>query len=253
MVRVALACAVVFVSLGAHAEAPQLGLLFKTLAYDERLTTRIEGPTVPVLAVGVSCADVPRELGSRPVACSSPPTLTQAIGEASAKPGVLILGKDATSPIAAAVGLAAGLTVLTVEGEAVSESLLSMSRGQVVVGASALKRLGASFPAAVLRRLQVVPAPTMPASLPEFAFPPRPPPDANPGWPAGEKSANATVMVRVGVLESGKVTGVELLKGAPAFAPLALNAVRSWVWEPARLDDKPIASSVVFKVEFHPP
>lgn len=240
--------------LGVSAEEPQLALLFKTLAYDETLVTRVPGATLGVVAFGLPCTAIPTSpVSGRTLTCRGTTTLDQAVSSAVAEPAVLVLGSEASTPLSASVALASNVTVLAASGAAVSESLLSLSPGHVSVGAVALKRLGAKFPVNVLRTLQVVQATVLPPPLPEFAFPPRPPADAKTGWPKGEKSGEAVVVVRVGVLESGKVSGLELIKGAPAFAALALTSVPAWLWEPARLDDKPIAASIVFRVVFHPP
>lgn len=238
----------------ASADELQLALLFKTLAYDEALAARVPGSTLGVVAFGLPCTVVPAvAVSGRSMACRSANTLDQAVASAVAEPAVLLLGGESSPRVAAAVALASNLTVLSSTGAGLSESLLSLTAGRVSIGALALKRLGARFPANVLRTLQIIQPPPLPPPLPEFAFPPRPPADAKPGWPKGEKSQEAVVVIRVGVLESGKVSGLELIKGAPAFAMLAFTSVPAWTWEPARLDDKPIAASIVFRVVFHPP
>lgn len=238
---------------GASAEEPQLALLFKTLAYDETLATRVPGSNLGVVALGLPCSAMPTvPVSGRAIACRAATSLDQAVASAIAEPAVLVLGPSSPT-FSAAVALASNVTVLAASGAPVSESLLSASPGHLSVGALALKRLGAKFPVNVLRTLQVIAAVALPPPLPEFAFPPRPPADAKPGWPKGEKGSEAVVVIRVGVLESGRVSGLELIKGAPAFAALALASVPTWLWEPARLDDKPIAASIVFRVLFHPP
>jgi TonB family protein len=239
-------------AVSARADEPTLGLLLKTLAYDDTLSTRVGGKTLHVVALGVPCASLPAlSVAGREVRCTPATTLDGAVNAALAEPSVLLLANDAATPLAATIALAANLTVLSATRlEPTSESLLSLAKGKVHVGALALKRLSAKFPANILRTLSLVQAPTMPPALPEFAFPPRPPADGTVPWPKGEKGAEAVVVLRVGVLATGKVASLEVLKGAPAFIALAVPAVRDWVWEPARLDDAPIAASIVFRVLF---
>lgn len=248
--------AVTLVSSGVRAdEALQVSLLFKTLAYEDALPTRLVGDRLTALVVGRSCDGLLKSVsvGSKRVSCKAVPTVDAALAAAATEPSVLVLVGASATRDACAVALAKSVTVLTVGAAASPEALLNLPAARVVVGALALKRLGARFPASVLRSLEVLNGPAMPPALPEFAFPPRPPPGAQPAWPAGATGAEATVVVKVGVLETGAVMGVELVKGDEPFASTAMAAVRSWVWEAARLDDTPIAASTVFRVVFRPP
>lgn len=239
-------------AVSARADEPNLGLLLKTLAYDDSLSTRVGGKTLHLVALGVPCTSLPAlTVGAREVRCSAATTLEGALSAAVAEPSVLLLANDAATPLAATIALASNLTVLSATRlEPTSESLLSLAKGRVHVGALALKRLSAKFPANVLRTLALLQPPDMPPPLPEFAFPPRPPADGTVPWPKGQKGTEAVVVLRVGVLATGKVANLEVLKGEPAFIALAVPAVRDWVWEPARLDDAPIAASIVFRVLF---
>lgn len=231
-----------------------MSLLFKTLAYDDALSARLPGDRLTVLVVGRSCEVLGGvSVGAKRVSCKAVPTVDAALALASTEPSLLVLFGASATRAACAVALSQSMTVLTAGAAASPEALLNVPTGKVVVGALALKRLGAHFPATVLRSLEVLNGPAMPPALPEFAFPPRPPPGAQAAWPSGATGGETAVVVKVGVLETGAVMGVELVKGAEPFAGAAMAAVRSWVWEPARLDDKPIAASTVFRVVFHPP
>jgi len=92
-----------------------------------------------------------------------------------------------------------------------------------------------------------------PRTLPEDAQPPEPLDGNQPAkMPESALSAatDATVVVRFVVDVDGRVRDVQLLKGDEPFAAAALAAVKTWRYEPARLDGRPLAVYRVQKVQF---
>ncbi len=81
-------------AVSARADEPNLGLLLKTLAYDDSLSTRVGGKTLHLVALGVPCTSLPAlTVGAREVRCSAATTLeltpiaAPAAPEAKPQPG----------------------------------------------------------------------------------------------------------------------------------------------------------------------
>jgi periplasmic protein TonB len=74
----------------------------------------------------------------------------------------------------------------------------------------------------------------------------------SPHYPAGvvQASASSTVVVRVVVSQSGKVTPMRLISGDPAFATEAMNAVRLWRYRPFVRDQAPMDVTTDVAVDF---
>ncbi len=91
-----------------------------------------------------------------------------------------------------------------------------------------------------------------PRTLPEDAEPPEPlESNQAPAMPAGVSgNVNVTVVVRFVVDVDGSVKNVELIKGDAPFSAAALAVVKTWKFEPARLDGRPLAVYKVQKVQF---
>lgn len=90
-------------------------------------------------------------------------------------------------------------------------------------------------------------------TLPEDAQPPEPLDGNQPAkMPESALSAatDATVVVRFVVDVDGSVKNVQLLRGDEPFVAAALAAVKTWRYEPARLDGRPLAVYRVQKVQF---
>jgi TonB family protein len=58
------------------------------------------------------------------------------------------------------------------------------------------------------------------------------------------------VILKVVVTESGKVTNIQVMRGDPPFVEAAIAAVKTWTFEPARLDGKTIAVYRILKIPF---
>jgi len=60
----------------------------------------------------------------------------------------------------------------------------------------------------------------------------------------------ATVILKIVVLESGAVGEIEVLRGHPLFDAPAIAAVRRWRFRPARLDGRPISVFRIIRIPF---
>lgn len=87
-----------------------------------------------------------------------------------------------------------------------------------------------------------------PVNLPEDADPPEPSEDnAQPEYPESARTTGqeARVVLKIVVEANGSVGRIQVLKGEEPFLSVALAAVRTWKYEPARLEGQPLA---VFKI-----
>lgn len=65
--------------------------------------------------------------------------------------------------------------------------------------------------------------------------------------------ASGSVIFEVNVGESGAIDRIEVLKGIPSLTEAAERAVRKWKFEPARIDGKVVASSMIASFTFRVP
>lgn len=96
-------------------------------------------------------------------------------------------------------------------------------------------------------------SPSVPIALPDDADPPEPDPDnRQPEYPEDARSAGreGVVVLKVVVSERGQVTRVEVLKGEEPFVGAAVDAVRSWRYEPARIEGEARAVFRIIRVPF---
>ncbi|MEW6435060.1 MAG: TonB family protein [Myxococcota bacterium] len=87
-----------------------------------------------------------------------------------------------------------------------------------------------------------------PVNLPEDADPPEPSEDnVAPEYPEAARTTGqeARVVLKIVVERDGHVGRIQVLKGDEPFLSAALAAVKTWTYEPARLDGEAIA---VFKI-----
>jgi protein TonB len=87
-----------------------------------------------------------------------------------------------------------------------------------------------------------------PVNLPEDAEPPEPNEDnAQPEYPESARATGleARVVLKIVVELDGSVGRVQVLKGEEPFVSAALAVVKTWTYQPATLEDAPIA---VFKI-----
>jgi len=94
------------------------------------------------------------------------------------------------------------------------------------------------------------PAPIL--QVAEVSTPPVPRSKAMPAYPddARKQGIEALVVVKFVVGEDGEVSDVKIVKGHPLFDEVVLAAVRSWSFEPATLDGKPVRMARMVKIPF---
>jgi protein TonB len=51
----------------------------------------------------------------------------------------------------------------------------------------------------------------------------------------------------------GRITDAKAISGSPLLQQAAINAVRLWRYEPARLDGEPVAAHMQVQISFHLP
>lgn len=94
---------------------------------------------------------------------------------------------------------------------------------------------------------------SQPIHLPENATPPVPSSsNRQPEYPreARERGLSGTVVLRIVIDALGAVSRVEVLRGEEPFVGAAVKAVRSWRYEPAKLDGAPVAHFRIVRVPF---
>jgi len=62
-----------------------------------------------------------------------------------------------------------------------------------------------------------------------------------------------TVTLTAMVMEDGTVRDVKVVKGPPALAPAAVDAVEHWLYKPFELDGRPVKNEIAISVEFKLP
>lgn len=70
-----------------------------------------------------------------------------------------------------------------------------------------------------------------------------------PEYPIGS-AANGVVVLKVGVSQLGEIDRVDVAHGVPSLTEEAERAVRSWKFRPARLDGRPVRSSITASFDF---
>ncbi len=83
-------------------------------------------------------------------------------------------------------------------------------------------------------------------------MPPRQRSAAAATYPDGA-TGDATVVVLVTVGIDGAVDDVKVAAGDEPFATAAVSAARTWTFDPATRDGKPVASRIKMEISFHPP
>ncbi len=240
-----------------------LTVLIKTLGYDDGLPSRVKANPVPLVLVGAGCEalDPALTLHGRPLTCEAVGE-ARAVAEATRHGGLLVLGalSATTAQGLAEQGLEAGLTVVALDASNQSpEVLVTFDGTGLKLGQQAMKRLSARFASSVLRVASIVSTQAAPVSAPmpdptlEEANPPeRLPGAAEPLYPdaAREKGLEGVVVLRVGVSQTGAVSQVEVVRGDEPLAAAAVAAAKQWRYVPARLDERPLAVSIIVKVPF---
>lgn len=73
-----------------------------------------------------------------------------------------------------------------------------------------------------------------------------------PAYPeaARKQGIEAVVVVRVVIDEGGRLEDVKIAKGHPLFDDVVLAAIRTWTFEPATLEGKPVRMAKLVKIPF---
>ena len=73
-----------------------------------------------------------------------------------------------------------------------------------------------------------------------------------PAYPedARKQGIEAVVVVKVIIDEAGRLEDVKIAKGHPLFDDVVLAAIRTWTFEPATLDGKPVRMAKLVKIPF---
>jgi TonB family protein len=69
---------------------------------------------------------------------------------------------------------------------------------------------------------------------------------------ARQRMMSATVVLEATVDQEGKVKDVHLVSGSPIFREAAFDAVKQWVYQPARLNGQPIEQKTTIQLTFKP-
>jgi TonB family protein len=92
--------------------------------------------------------------------------------------------------------------------------------------------------------VQLVNLPSMPESKLVHKVSPAYPPDA------ASARVQGTVKLRVTIADNGHVIAVRPISGPPLLKPVAIQAVRRWVYEPTVVDGKAVRVITVVDVPF---
>lgn len=90
-----------------------------------------------------------------------------------------------------------------------------------------------------------------PQPAPDFQ-PPQVISTVEPHYPANTV-AGGTVVLKVTISPAGGIQDVEVLRPASGFTQQAIEAVRKWKFQAARLDGRPVAASIPVAVCFSQP
>lgn len=96
-----------------------------------------------------------------------------------------------------------------------------------------------------------------PLVMVEAMTPPQLVKKVEPAYPASVLEARipGEVIIDAVIDPDGTIASTRILKGMPAhpeFDTAALEAVRQWIYEPARLQDQPVPVSLVIRIRFNP-
>jgi TonB family protein len=87
---------------------------------------------------------------------------------------------------------------------------------------------------------------------PPVVQPPRPKSTPPPVYPEGA-SGDAAVLLELTVSAAGVASDVKVVAGTEPFASRAVEAARTWTFEPALRADRPVAARIRFELRFHAP
>ena len=96
------------------------------------------------------------------------------------------------------------------------------------------------------------PPPAPPLQVAEVSTPAMITSKTMPAYPedARKQGVEAVVVVKLIIDEAGKLEDVKIAKGHPLFDDVVLAAIRTWTFEPATLDGKPVRMAKLVKIPF---
>lgn len=240
-------------SAGASVSPESVQVLVKTLAYDEGLAARLSREPTVVLAVGFDCRAWPTgaRIANHETKCEAATLTAGLVGDASARSAVLLLGEidKAQAVLVSAQAREALVPVLAVGPTLASQDVLLAVEGtRTFIGERATKRLGARFPAAVLRLATIVSTggsedeePTVREMWKGGSYPEQ----------AREAGLEGVVKLTLTVDEQGKVVEASVAKGLGlGLDEEAVRRVKRFKFNPGRRGGVPVTMSTTFSVRF---
>ncbi|MCA2979944.1 MAG: energy transducer TonB [Myxococcaceae bacterium] len=237
---------------GAGATEAGVGALARTLGYDEGLSRRLTREPVVVLSVGVPCAAWPAEtrVAGHLTRCEQGALGPGLVADAAARKALLLLGDLDPGPAASVVAQAREALVPVVgvgRAHASTDVLLAIDGAHLFVGEQAAKRLGAKFPAAVLKLATIVAGPegdieplvrevSSTGSYPDEAL---------------NAGVEGPVALRITIDESGRVTDAVVTRGLGfGLDEEAVRRIKRFTFSPARRGGRPVPATIDYTVRF---
>ncbi|MDX2013392.1 MAG: energy transducer TonB [Myxococcaceae bacterium] len=224
----------------------------RTLAYDEGLSKRLTEEPLLVIALGVPCSMWPADtrVATHVTRCEAGVLKPGLVSDAAAKKALILLGELDTSQAQAVVAQARDALVPVVgvgQAHASTDVLLAVDGVRLFVGEQAAKRLGARFPAAVLRLATIVSAPEadVDPTVRERSTAGSYPDDAlNAG-------VEGPVQLRITVDETGRVTDAVVTRGLGfGLDEEAVRRIKRFTFNPGRRGGRPARVSIDYTVRF---
>ncbi|MCU0701603.1 MAG: TonB family protein [Myxococcaceae bacterium] len=224
----------------------------RTLGYDEGLSKRLTQEPLVVIALGVPCSMWPADsrVASHATRCEPGVLKPGLVGDAAAKKALILLGEVDAAQAQALVAQAREAQVPVVgvgQTHASTDVLLVVDGVRLFVGEQATKRLGARFPAAVLKLATIVTGPEGDVD-----------PTVREPWTAGtypDDALNAgvegPVQLRITVDETGRVTDAVVTRGLGfGLDEEAVRRIKRFTFNPGRRGGRPARVSIDYTVRF---
>lgn len=225
----------------------------RTLAYDEGLSRRLQREPLPVLALGVPCAQWPTSIriAGHATVCEAATLKPGLVGEAASRNALVLLGELDAAQAQTIVAQAREAQVPVVGvgvSHASTDVLLVVDGVRLFIGEQATKRLGARFPTAVLKLATIVST----ASVTDEE------PTLREAWTGGsypEEAINSNVegpvQLRISVDEAGRVTDAVVTKGLGfGLDEEATRRVRRFKFNPGKRNGRPVAMTTTYTIRF---
>lgn len=225
----------------------------RTLAYDEGLSRRLQKEPLPVLALGVPCAQWPTttRIAGHTTVCEPVALKPGLVDEAAARNALLLLGELDPAQAHTIISQARDAQVPVVGvgvSHASTDVLLVVDGVRLYIGEQAAKRLGARFPTSVLKLATIVSA----ASVGDEE------PTLRESWTGGtypEEAINANVegpvQLRIAVDEAGRVTDAVVTKGLGfGLDEEAVRRVKRFKFNPGKRNGRVVGMTTNYTIRF---